>query len=508
MTMAAMKQAFDNAETVSTWAMPDMSVLSGGRRDPVPMPPDLFGPSWGLLEAIAENVCTAPDYPALALLASCASIIGGKRRVRPYATSSWAEPCILWVGAVGDPSSRKSPALSQITDPLRLLEQAKADDHRDALHEFQQAKEYARQVCKSWQDDVAKAVKDGARKPLMPADALEPEEPHRRRTLVMDSTPEGLAAILAGNPQGVLSFRDELAGWLQGFDRYAPGGREFWLEAFGGRPYVIDRKGTKGPLSIPFNGVSVLGGIQPAKMADALLASPDDGLVARFLWAWPDKLPSVRRPRVLADLGRLRRAYERLDGLMWAKDAEGNDIALTIPLSPDAADVFEAWESDNAGVDQDASALFKSFVGKMNGSLLRLALVGEYIAWAFGDGPEPAEVSVQSITAACGFVDDYAKPMAERVYGDAGLPPVERQAALLARYIVKQGFSTINLRTLKRSPHKSALAALRNGEAMKGAAEFLVDAAWLLPDPSREGGSVGRGSLDYLVNPAIGKLSA
>uniref|UniRef100_A0A6M3XW27 Uncharacterized protein n=1 Tax=viral metagenome TaxID=1070528 RepID=A0A6M3XW27_9ZZZZ len=79
MTAATMKAAFDNAETVSFWAAPDMSVLSGGRRDPVEMPGDLFGPAWPLLETIAEGVCTAPDYPGMALLASCASLIGGKR---------------------------------------------------------------------------------------------------------------------------------------------------------------------------------------------------------------------------------------------------------------------------------------------------------------------------------------------------------------------------------------------------------------------------------------------
>jgi hypothetical protein len=507
MSAVSMKQAFDGAESVSVWAIPDMTVLSGGRRAPVPMPSDLFGPAWPLIEGISEGVCTAPDYPGMALLASCASLIGGKRRVRPYATSNWAEPCILWVGAVGDPSSRKSPALDQITAPLRLLEQAKAEDHRAAMRDFQQSDEWARQVRKSWQEDVGKAVKAGEAKPDMPQDALEPEEPHRRRTLTMDATPEALGPILVGNPQGVLSFRDELAGWLQGFDRYSPGGREFWLEAYGGRPFVIDRKGAKGPLSIPFNGVSVLGGIQPAKMADALLSSPDDGLVARFLWAWPDKLPVVRRPRQLADIGRLERAYAKLDSLLWAKDAAGDDIAFTVPLSPDAADVFEAWEVDNAGVDQDASALFKSFVGKMGGAVLRLALVSEFLGWAFGDGPEPAEVSARAITAACGFVDDYAKPMAERVYGDAALPVVERHAALLARYIVKHGFTTVNLRTLKRSPHKAALAALRSGEAMKAAADYLVDAGWLLPDPRRDGGSIGRASLDYIVNPAIGKAS-
>ncbi len=504
MTAATMKAAFDNAQTVSAWGIPDMSVLNEGRRDPVAMPADLFGPSWSLLQTIAEGVCTAPDYPGMGLLTACASLIGGKRRVRPYQTSAWAEPCILWCGAVGDPSARKSPALDQVTGPLRQLEQAKADDHRDALRDYQERSEWSKQARKHWQDGVAKAVKDGSDRPAMPTDADEPEEPHRRRTLVMDSTPEALGPILQGNPQGVLSFRDELSGWLMSFDRYSPGGREFWLEAYGGRPFVIDRKGSaKGPISIPFNGVSVLGGIQPAKMADALLSSPDDGLVARFLWAWPEKMPSLRRPREAANLDRLHAAYVKLDSLEWARDQEGKDVAAILPLEADAADLFEEWQADNASIDQDSSSLYKSFVGKMDGAVLRLALVGELIAWAFTDTPEPRSVSARSIAAAVTFVDDYAKPMAERVYGDAALPTVERHGALLARYVRKHGMRRINLRDLKRSPHKSRLAALRKADDMRAAAEFLVDAGWLLPAPVRDGGTIGRASLDYNVNPVV-----
>lgn len=41
-------------------------------------------------------------------------------------------------------------------------------------------------------------------------------------------------------------------------------------------------------------------------------------------------------------------------------------------VSPDAADIFEAWDSDNSGVDQDASGLFKSFVGKMGAVVLTM----------------------------------------------------------------------------------------------------------------------------------------
>jgi hypothetical protein len=504
MTAATMRDAFERAETVNIWSLPDMSVVNAGRRAPVAMPADLFGPSWPLLSTIAEGTCTPVDYAALGFLSACASLIGGKRKVRPYATASWAEPCILWVGVVGDPSSRKSPALDAITGALREIERDNADLHKAAIRDWQERDERAKASRKGWQEAVGKAVKDGLNTPSMPDDAVEPVEPVRRRTMIMDATPEAVGPILEGNPQGTLHFRDELAGWLTSFERYSPGGREFWLEAYGGRPFVIDRKNlVKGPLTIPFNGVSVCGGIQPAKLASALLNSPDDGLVARFLWAWPDKLGTVRRPREAADMGALERAYRRLESLGWGMDADGRQTAITLPLSDKAADVFEQWESDNAGVDEEASALFKSFVGKMNGAVLRLALVAEFIAWAWNGGAEPVEVSATSLIAAAGWVDDYAKPMAERVYGDAALPEAERNAAVLAKYLRKLGEREINKRSLRRSPHKSRLPGLRETQAMDAAVELLVDAGWLLPNPSREGGGVGRERLDYLVNPAV-----
>lgn len=338
MTAATMREAFDSAEVVNIWGNPDMSVLNTGRRAPVSMPSALFGPSWPLLQGIGEGTSSPVDYPAMGLLAACASLIGGKRSVRPYATSAWAEPAILWCGAVGDPSTRKSPALDMVTGPLREIEKAHAEAHKVDLRDYREKLERSRAAHDEWKRAVVSAVKDGSPTPSMPDDAQEPDEPRRRRTMVMDATPEAVAAILEGNPQGTMHFRDELAGWLTSFERYSPGGREFWLEAYGGRSFAIDRKNlTKGPLIIGFNGVSVLGGIQPAKLAAALFDFPDDGLVARFLWAWPDKITTIQRPRQLADLGALSQVYQRLDGLSWGYDAQGQRKARIIPLADDAA---------------------------------------------------------------------------------------------------------------------------------------------------------------------------
>jgi hypothetical protein len=93
--------------------------------------------------------------------------------------------------------------------------------------------------------------------------------------------------------------------------------------------------------------------------------------------------------------------------------------------------------------------------------------------------------------------------MAERVYGDAALPEVERNAATLARYIRKAELRRINKRDLKRSPHKSKLPSLRDQQVMDAAVQFLVDAAWLQEAPSREGDMPGQPRKDYLVNPAV-----
>ncbi|MFZ5696160.1 MAG: DUF3987 domain-containing protein [Pseudomonadota bacterium] len=482
--------------------MPDMDVLRGGRREAVPMPSDMFGDTWGLMKDLAEGAGAPVDYTAIGFIAAVASLIGGKRKVRPYVTSSWSEPCIIWAGAVGDPSANKSPALDAVTAHLRRIEADHAFDHQARLLGYYADCERAKVEKQAWQKNVEAAHKEGLGTPSMPTVAIEPEEPQRRRTMIMDATPEAVGAILSGNPAGTLHFRDELAGWLTSFDRYSPGGREFWLEAYGGRPFVIDRKGSKSALTIPFNGVSVVGGIQPDKMAAALLDAVDDGLVARFLWVWPDPVP-LQRPRQLADVSRLEAIYRRLDGLQFGRDEAGNATAITLPLTPEASDLFHEWRLSNGQGVEDSGALYKSFCGKLPGALLRLSLAMELVAWATRGGNEPEAVTVQTVAAVAEWIDEYAKPMALRVYGDASLPKVERDAAILARYILKQGMAKVNARELGRSPHKTRLSSMRDAETRGAAIEYLCDAGWLSSASTREGPTPGRGKGDYLVNPLV-----
>jgi hypothetical protein len=135
----------------------------------------------------------------------------------------------------------------------------------------------------------------------------------------------------------------------------------------------------------------------------------------------------------------------------------------------------------------------------MPGLLLRIAMILELGAWATSPvgSPEPAEVSIGSVLRATGLVEDYLKPMAERVYGDAAAPISERRAMTLARWIAHNGHRRINARDVKRS---AGLPGLRDMPAVEAAIAVLQEASWVRPDSGAPG---GRPRKDFLVNPAI-----
>ncbi len=96
-------------------------------------------------------------------------------------------------------------------------------------------------------------------------------------------------------------MRDELAGWLEGMARYSGGSsdRPFWLDAYGGRGFTVERKGRE-PLTIDRPTVGVLGGIQPDRLRPLLMKVDDDGRLARLMPVWPEPAP-IKRPAAWGD---------------------------------------------------------------------------------------------------------------------------------------------------------------------------------------------------------------
>jgi putative DNA primase/helicase len=332
----------------------------------------------------------------------------------------------------------------------------------------------------------------------MPAGAVGPEEPKRPRIITSDTTPESLAGIMAANPKGLVNQRDELAGWLNGFERYNNGSaRQFWLEAWGGRPYTVDRVKAGGAIQIPRLSISVFGGIQPDRLSSLLLKGDDDGLPARFVWFWPDKLPP-KRPARFADGQFVRSAFSRLRGLRPGQE-DGVDVPIVIHLDAKAADTFQEWRITHDRVTGGVAGLLESAWGKMPGLVLRLAMVLEMAAWSVSEAgtPEPATIDRAAILRAIALVETYIKPMAARVYGDAAGPIAERHATVIARWIEATGVDRINAREIRRT---AGLPGLREVAPIEAAFAVLEDMCWIRPDGSATG---GRPRKDYLVNPAV-----
>jgi hypothetical protein len=512
------KQFWGDADTADTakpngagagdWGEPDMEVLRLHRRAPPRFPIEVFGDTWGPWLVNAADAAACPvDYVAMPLLAGVSTLIGHSRW--PQATPGWSEPPHLWTVVVGDSGVGKSPgADSLMRTVLPELEHRMIGDFPERLRDWQAAQEFDKAALKQWQEGLRAAQKgkdqdkDPSKIPPMPAPTASDIAPEKPRLRQHDITIEQLAAILAtAAPKGVLVTRDEIAGWLTAMNAYNPAGRAFWIEAYGGRPYRVERRkhGTE-PIEIPRLAVAVYGGTQPEKLVE-LIAGADDGLLARPQWAWPDPIPF----RLGREAPQTTWAIEALDRLREFDLQPGNPPhPVFVPLTPEGLQWMEEFAREMEARQAEAGGLLRSAFGKARGTALRLSLVLEELWWCAAATKDPtaftppATISQKALAAASMMVNDYFMPMAERVYGDAAATESERAAATIARWIVKVRPDYVHVRHLQR---KVRLPGLRDAEKIKQGAGVLVDADWLRPPPKGQQGL--RARIAYAINPKI-----
>jgi hypothetical protein len=497
--LSTINQAYENSMLYQAeapnfeWQKPDMAVLKGFQNETVAFPLEVLGATREWVSHAAEVKSAPVDYIAVGLLVICASLIGNSARVVPW--SGWSEPAILNATLIGDPSSAKSPAMDAVLEPLKEIQKELQADFSGKQQDYETLIEVAKNERAAWEADVKEAVKLNQPHPQKPAEACDPERPTKARLLLGDATPEVVAILAKQNPRGLLMAPDELAGLLENMGRYNNSGdKNLWIEANGGRSYIVDRiKYLSDPILIPHLSISILGGIQPDRLASSLLSGPNDGFSARFLYCWPNKMPP-KRPTVELDNGEILRVYRRL--LSLEMDEEPQAIWLT----PDAADLLQTFRIDLANMEDSVSGLLLSHIGKMPGLTLRIALILEMLWWAAGFEPKlPANVTKNAVAGAAMLLEDYFLPMAKRAFGDAALPESDKKTMALAKWIYKTKPLVINASQLRRN----RIAGLTTAEAATSALIELMELGWIQPKPSRDGQNSGRQKSDYAVNPSI-----
>lgn len=445
----------------------------------------------------AEAKGAPADYVFAALLAVTGATVGNARWVTPW--RGWQEPPIIWTMCIGLPSAGKSPGLDAALQPLRKVERSLRETSEEALKEWAERAELAKLAEATWKETAKAAIKAGEEPPERPQSCDISPAPHIPRLVVNDGTIERLGDILSRQPRGTLQMRDELAGWLENMQRYSGGGsdRPFWLEAYGGRGFSVERMG-RPPLTIDRLTIGALGGIQPDRLKSLLFKADDDGLLARFVPIWPEPAP-VRRPQVWADESLIERAIERLLSLQMMTDEEDETRPWYVPFSEDARDMMDEFRKAVREWEDDSTGLMLSFIGKLPGLAARLSLVLAYLDYAAGAGREPEEITAKEFGRAAHLVESYILPMARRAYAEAAVPKADRAARRLVGILREQGWKSFTTRQIMRLDRPGlgskgdldpALAVLEDGDCIRP-----------INTPAQPHG--GRPQRLYAVNPAL-----
>jgi hypothetical protein len=456
------------------WETPDWSLLSDAQPAAPSLPIKSFGLAADYICSAAKGVNVPPDYPTAMLLAAVGALVGKSYQVQ--ITTSWCEPLTLWSVIVGPPSSGKTPALRPIRSALMRLQTAVAKQHQaDIEIQIEQAK-----ANEEDEKEIAKLA-DQLNKPP--------------RYVVNDSTSEALARIEARSPWGLLVERDELAGLIEGLERYSSGvDRAFYLEGFSPGEFIVDRI-KAGTITIPNHCFSVMGGIQPDRLRSLLTHSgDDDGFPARLLVFWPDLMPHTGIPPG-ADHSSMERALERIESIKPIS-AEGR---ISLELSESAYAAMDAWYETAHGQRRGVLGKVGSAFGKLPGYAARLAGVLHILDWAFSYQSDAPSLTIEEdhMLASLDLIESYFVPQINRAYHGAELSPEEAIAGAIMFRCWEQGLDEFNLRDARREWSIPGCRAKNATSNFAAAAELLEAGEWIRSAPGNGG------STRYLVNPSL-----
>lgn len=463
--------------------------------------PDLLPPP------IAEFVfqCSAikgspPEVLGLSTLVACAAAIDDRFQIQARPNEpGWRESARLWGMIVGEPSTKKTPAMKLAMSGLSDMNVEMIGRNQRAMAEYDRAM----QVYKaSEKKRVAAEARGDAGMPEYP-DA--PDAPKLERIITSDFTIEGIARLLVDNERGLLCFTDELAGWFGLMGKYASNGggndRAAWLEFYQGGPKPIDRAGRT--VLIPNASVSVLGAIQPDKIRALAKTMDDDGLLQRFI---PIVLPREPvMPSEEQEPVHLVRAYADLITHLWRTRPDTS--LATITLSEDALAVrrdLDHWRTLIAS-SEGLPPMLRSAVTKYEGLFPRLCLTYHAISCA-ATRRFPTSLPVQGSTArrVADLIKHWIFPNALAFYtGVMGkTSPGFDLARSVADYLLASAPGRITRRDITHGCN-----AWRGADDQRQAAALsaLEQAGWLIP----EGGTTTRGAKAWTVSPrALREFSA
>jgi hypothetical protein len=186
-------------------------------------------------------------------------------------------------------------------------------------------------------------------------------------------------------------------------------------------------------------------------------------------------------------------------------EENGRQVPGELALMPPAEVAFDQWRARVRTLEDGAGGLLKSWLGKMPGAALRMALLLRMLRWCGDKMVEalpPVMIERRDMEAAVRFLESYALPMARRCFGAAAMARHERDATTLARWLAARSPlpAVLNVRDLRRMADGPAIG---DGDRIREALDVLAEAGWVRRAPAREGTRKGRQRDDWQVSPHL-----
>jgi hypothetical protein len=321
--------------------------------DAVPFPLDALPAGLAELCNLAAATVQCPvDYFGAAAVALAGAAVG--MSVNLAVKPTYVETPALYLGIVGPPGSKKSPAFRLLARPFYKIDAELRDSYIAEMKEYRQAKDDGR------------------------------DAPVQRQLTLDDTTREAVAQVHAENPRGLALLKDELTSWVASLDAYRGGkgdDKQFWLKVNSGMLVKVNRKTARDapPILVPHPCVTILGGITPDNLV-SIRPDRDDGWIDRLLFSYPEPTPLGRWTEDDVPAEHLD-DWDVVVRCLWSRpmvrESDGRDRPYLIRMDRPAKALWREWVDAHRAetTTDDFPAALRGPWSKLEGYAARLVLI-------------------------------------------------------------------------------------------------------------------------------------
>jgi hypothetical protein len=399
---------------------------------------------------VADSIGCPVDFPAANILAA-ASVAAGSRWQVPI-RGVGTQKAILFLAVVGAPGTAKTPAAMEVLSPVIAVN----NEWHDA-----------------WEKDTD-------------------EEDDRPRGIpqecwVDDFTMESLPLTLRQSPEGVLCIKDELTALLLSLNAYKPqngGDRQILLSLFSGVPMKRARANGQ-RLRVPSPFASIVGNITTDELPKLLGrdGGSGDGLLSRFLFAYPPYMPPLKYHEHGTISPSLRENWDTAVRWLFQTRPQGAQLEV-------AGRALDRWAHHfDALVGEDDAWTPGSMIAeawsKLRAYAARLIIVLHALKLSSSRAGVTTDVSEETVDGAWKLID-YSKAMNRKVYGELGGDLLTKQIRKIIDVIrawkklkAKESRGCFTLRDLHEKVKNSIKLKFQKTEALATPIQVLVRTNYL-----------------------------